>query len=148
MLYQISDLVYFIFLFTFACQLKKISYILFSFFYLTLASHLSASIHFCGGKITSISFFEHNDEDACECGKMTDNSCCNDLNFQLKTNENSTNIVNQINFNFTQKFTSIIFEFYDKIIGYNQIYKSANFYIFDHKPPFVLLQLSAIFLRI
>lgn len=132
----------------FAMQLKKITYILFSLFYLTLATHLSASVHFCGGTITSISFFEHNDEDACECGKMTDNSCCNDLDFQFKTDESTTNVLKQITFNFTQKFSSFILVFYQKIIGCNTIYKSTNFYIFDQKPPFVLLQLSAIFLRI
>jgi hypothetical protein len=109
---------------------------------------VSASVHLCGGSITSVSLFEHNGEDACECGKMTDNSCCNDLDFQCKTDESNTNLLKQISFNFTQKFNLLVITFYEKIYNYHDIFKIKAFYIFDHKPPFVLLQLSAIFLRI
>lgn len=128
--------------------MKKISYILFAFFYLTLTTHVSASIHFCGGSITDISFFDHSDEDACECGKMTDNSCCNDLEFQCKTNDNSANLLKQISFNFTQKFCLLFVSIYKNIFILNNTYKTTTFYIFDHKPPYNLLHLSAIFLRI
>jgi hypothetical protein len=132
----------------FAMQLKKIPYILFAIFYLTLSTHLSASIHFCGGSITSISFFEHNADDNCECNKMSDKSCCNDLNFQFKTNENSTNSLKQISFNFTQKFNKLILSFYQKVYSINEVYKTQTFYIFDKKPPYNLLHLNAIFLLI
>ena len=132
----------------FAKELKNISYILFSLFYLALSTHVSASIHFCGGSITNISFFEHDVDDACECGKMTDNACCNDLNFQFKTNENSTNSLKQISFNFTQKFNKLILSFYQKVYSINEVYKTQTFYIFDKKPPYNLLHLNAIFLLI
>ncbi len=128
--------------------MKKISYILFALFYLTLTTHVSASIHFCGGSITSISFFEHSDEDACECGKMTDNSCCNDLEFQFETNDNNDNLSKQISFNFTQKFSLLFVSVYKNIFILNNTYKTSSFYIFDHNPPYNLLHLSAIFLRI
>jgi len=132
----------------FVKQLRKIPYILFALFYLALSTHVSASIHFCGGSITNFSLFEHNPDDACECGKMTDNSCCNDLDFQCKTNENSTNSIKQISFNFTQKFSILILSYYQKLNCIYSIYKTQTFYISDHKPPNILLHLSAISLRI
>ena len=132
----------------FAKELKNISYILFSLFYLALSTHVSASIHFCGGNITNVSLFEHDVDDACECGKMTDNACCNDLDFQCKTNENTTNSLKQISFNFTQKFNILVLSFYQKVFSINDVYKMQTFYIFDNKPPYNLLHLSAISLRI
>ena len=129
--------------------MKKISYILFALFYLALSTHVSASIHLCGGNITSISLFEHNNvDDACECGKMTDNSCCDDLDFQCKTNENTTNSLKQISFNFTQKFNLLQVSFFQKVYTYHEVFKTKSFYIFNNKPPYNLLHLSAISLRI
>ena len=132
----------------FAMQLKKIPHILFAIFYLTLSTHLSASIHFCGGSITGISFFEHNSDDKCECNKLSDNSCCDDLTFQFKTSENSTNLLKQINLNFTQKIYNPVLSYFHKVYLLNEVYKTQTFYIFNNKPPYNLLHLNAIFLRI
>ncbi len=128
--------------------MKKAIYILFALFYLTLATKVSASIHFCGGSITNISFYEHSNDDVCECGKMTDNSCCNEVTVQWKTDESNTNLQKQINFNFLQKFIVLTSSFYQLLFAPNHLYQTSNFYIFDHKPPLILVHLSSIFLRI
>ena len=79
--------------------MKRVSFILLSFFYLILAVKVNISVHTCGGNVTNISFFDHHDNDECECGQMTDNSCCNDISFQLKTDESNT-IQKYVSFNF------------------------------------------------
>lgn len=128
--------------------MNKISFILLAILYLTLSTHLSASIHYCGGSIKGISFFEHNSDDKCECNKLSDKSCCNDLTFQFKTIENSTNSLKQINLNFTQKIIKPVFSYFQKVYLFNDVYKTQTFYIFNNKPPNNLLHLSVIFLRI
>ncbi|MCF8430282.1 MAG: hypothetical protein K9G64_09135 [Bacteroidia bacterium] len=128
--------------------MKKISYILFALFYLVLATHVSASVHLCGGSITSISIFEHDNDDACECGKMTDNACCNDVSFECKTDDSSANSWKQISVNFTQNFNLLQVSFFQKIYTYHEVFKTKSFYIFNNKPPYNLLHLSAISLRI
>lgn len=127
--------------------LKKITYIIFTLVYLVLATKFTATIHFCGGTISSISFFEQKSE-VCDCGKMSDKSCCHDFTFTCKFDNSNTNLTKILapkfpkNFlllnTFSVKFIPIIYCLfsYNNDIRYNAI------------PPLILLQLSSVFLRI
>lgn len=136
-----------VFICNFGFHLKKLLYISLAFFYLVLSTKASASIHLCGKSITNISFFGISGGDKCECGEMTDNSCCSDLTIQLKTDDCKINLPHILKTN--QGFKVVLFHhFYSfknivltQKLGYN--YSSYNI-----KPPLILAQLNAVFLRI
>ncbi|MFA9214822.1 MAG: hypothetical protein ACEQSR_13420 [Candidatus Methylacidiphilales bacterium] len=128
--------------------MKKITYILFALFYLTLSTKVNASIHFCGGQITEISFFEHNSDEACECGKMTNNSCCEDYSIKCQVNDSNSNIVKSLQLNASFKFVVVIwklltFSTYSFELGLNNSTGNG-----PPLPPLILQVLGSIFLRI
>lgn len=68
--------------------MKKSLIILFASFYLMLASGLSISLHYCGGKLKDISLFSNGNEDGC-CGtKKKSKGCCNEKTAFIKVKDN------------------------------------------------------------
>lgn len=135
--------------FIIANGLKKTLYILFALFYLTLSSKVNASVHFCGGSITDISFFEHGNDDACDCGKLADNSCCKDFTIKCQVNDDQSNLVKTINLNNSSyKLLGFVWQ----KITFNTFSCNFNKNTFTEKdgfiPPLILTVLSGIFLRI
>lgn len=128
--------------------MKKFIYILFALFYLTLSTKVNASIHFCGGHITEISFFEHGSDGACECGKMTNNSCCEDFSIKCQVNDSNSSIVKSFQLNTDFKFAGIIW----KVLTFSNYLFDLNKIIINENgpplPPLILQILGSIFLRI
>lgn len=68
--------------------MKKSLIILFASVYLVLASGLSISLHYCGGKLKEISLFSSGNEDGC-CGtKKKSKGCCNEKSAFIKVKDN------------------------------------------------------------
>jgi len=135
-------------MFILAIRLKKITYILFALFYLTLSTKVNASIHFCGGQVTEISFFEHSSDDACECGKMTSNSCCEDYSIKCQVNDSNSSILKSLQLNVSFKFVGVIwklltFSTYSFDLSQNNSIENG-----PPLPPLILQVLGNIFLRI
>ena len=127
--------------------LKKITYIIFTLVYLVLATKVSATIHFCGGTISSISFFEQKSE-VCDCGKMSDKSCCHDFTFTGKFDNSNTSLTKILEPKFHKNFL-VLSTYYIKYIPTDHFFFSnANEISNNTIPPLILMQLSSVFLRI
>ncbi|MGZ3864483.1 MAG: HYC_CC_PP family protein [Bacteroidia bacterium] len=75
--------------------MKKLFFIFFSFLYLVSSAGVSFNVHYCGGKIKSISFFT-SEEDGC-CGrKMKSKKCCKEKTvvYTVKETQNGTSKIN------------------------------------------------------
>lgn len=67
--------------------MKKAAVILFTIYYLVLASGLSINLHYCGGKLKEISFLGEVNEDGC-CGKKEKSKgCCNEESTFIKVKD-------------------------------------------------------------
>lgn len=66
--------------------MKKTFAIFFVFLYLVSVSGISLNLHYCGGKIKSISL-THTDESGCCPGKMKNTGCCKDKNAHAKVED-------------------------------------------------------------
>lgn len=68
--------------------MKKSFLILFSLFYLTVASGITINLHYCNGKLRQISLFNSPKGKGC-CGKkMESKKCCSDKAAFVKVNDN------------------------------------------------------------
>jgi hypothetical protein len=63
--------------------MKKIVLIMFTALYLCFAIGISISKHFCGGKLSFVSFYNQVDEKDC-CGDNHEDGCCKDENNFIK----------------------------------------------------------------
>lgn len=64
--------------------MKKIGIVFLLFFYLIPVIGVTVSAHFCGGKLSSISFISTDKHD-CPCGsKAMKKNCCEDINTYIK----------------------------------------------------------------
>ena len=68
--------------------MKKSFIILFTSFYLILASGLSISLHYCGGKLKDISLFSSGNEDGCCGSKKKSKGCGNEKSAFIKVKDN------------------------------------------------------------
>ncbi|MCX6295576.1 MAG: hypothetical protein NTX97_05840 [Bacteroidetes bacterium] len=69
--------------------MKKSLILFLTFVYLVVASGLAFNLHYCGGKISSISLaFVSNHDNCCGKKKMTKKNCCKNKTSVLKINEN------------------------------------------------------------
>jgi hypothetical protein len=76
-------------------EMKKSLIILFASFYLIIASGLTVSLHYCGGKLKEISFLNHeNDKGCCGKKKMSKN-CCKDkiTYFKVRDSHESSHLL-------------------------------------------------------
>lgn len=84
-------------------MMKKIFISLFAVVYLVIASGMVMNIHYCMGKISSVTFNDEQDHDDGKCGKCgmdkTENHCCiDDVKFVKITDAHqSTQTVNEVN---------------------------------------------------
>ncbi|MES2382105.1 MAG: hypothetical protein V4538_13745 [Bacteroidota bacterium] len=127
--------------------MKKVIYILFVFYYVLLATNVSVDLHFCGGKVTDIGFFESNKDDNCACNKMAKSNCCDDVTIVSKF-DGAGAINKPINFSFKQPLVSTsLFTFVVQSIIYSN---TATVFTppFIVYPPGILKHLSSVFLRI
>lgn len=68
--------------------MKKWLVILLAAFYLILVSGLNVSLHYCGGKLKTISLFNNGNENGC-CGtKEKSKGCCNERSAFVKVKDN------------------------------------------------------------
>lgn len=68
--------------------MKKLLFILpLLVFYLSMASGININVHYCGGKIKDISFFNLKEKDGCCGNKMRSKGCCNDKTAFVKIND-------------------------------------------------------------
>jgi hypothetical protein len=75
--------------------LKKTIIILLASFYLIIASGLTVSLHYCGGKLKEISFLNKDNDKGC-CGKKKmSKDCCKDevTYFKVKDDHNSSSLL-------------------------------------------------------
>lgn len=75
--------------------MKRLFFIFFSFLYLVSSAGVSFNVHYCGGKIKSISFFE-TDETNC-CGtKRKNKNCCKEKTvvYTVKETQNGSSKLN------------------------------------------------------
>ncbi len=68
-------------------KLKKVFVIFLTFIYLIIASGLTFNLHYCGGKISGISFWKNEVDNCCGEKKMAKKNCCNDKTTVLKIND-------------------------------------------------------------
>ena len=85
--------------------MKKTLIILFCFFYFLSSVGVALNLHYCGGKLKSISFFHQNEKNCCG-KKMKSKNCCKEklIVYKVKGNQdasdkyfsfkNNTNIFN------------------------------------------------------
>ncbi len=75
--------------------MKKSFIILFSFFYLTITSGITMNLHYCGGKLKTVSFFNKDVEKGCCGSKKKSKGCCKDKKsfHKVKGNQKSSSSV-------------------------------------------------------
>lgn len=96
---------------TFVLVMRKIGLILFTIFFLISSSGAAFNLHYCGGKLKSISLFQ-NEERGCCGSKKKSMGCCKTHSFvyKIKTNSNSNNPIKLLNVSFKiQNFIPIAF---------------------------------------
>lgn len=82
-----SFLLVFYYLTLYICiALKRILCILFCCLYLASSAGVNFNLHYCSGKLKSISFFHH-DEKSCCGSKMKKKNCCKDKSVVYKAKE-------------------------------------------------------------
>ena len=69
--------------------MKKAGILLFLLCYLFTAAGFSINLHYCGGKVKSVSLF-HTDERNCCGNKMKKKDCCKEKNVSVKINDNQS----------------------------------------------------------
>lgn len=120
--------------FRFNIQLKKSTLIFLAFFYLIFSSGMSVSLHYCGGKFKSISFFSTGvDERGCCGNKMKSKGCCHEKTTFIKVKDShfsSANLnINHDHFKTIETiYTSCFLVFPNESITVNSIF---NY----HSPP-------------
>jgi hypothetical protein len=72
---------------TFEITVKKILTIILLFIYLVCVSGARINVHYCGGKIKDISFFQMNEKEGCCGNKMKSKNCCKDKFAVLKVKD-------------------------------------------------------------
>lgn len=75
--------------------MKKITIILLTVFYFAVASGITVSLHYCGGKFKEASLFHSSNEEGCCGSKKKSKGCCNEkeASIKIKDNHNPSNSV-------------------------------------------------------
>jgi hypothetical protein len=75
--------------------MKKISLLFLATFYFVCAIGVYVHAHFCGGELSSVSYFAVQDADDCGCGdEPKDSNCCKDVKHFFKVaNHQNSNLV-------------------------------------------------------
>ena len=67
--------------------MQKFLVIFFSMLYLTVTSGITVNLHYCGGKLKTVSFFSNNEKGCCGTKKKS-KGCCKDKTKLIKVEEN------------------------------------------------------------
>lgn len=67
--------------------MQKFLVIFFSMLYLTVTSGITMNLHYCGGKLKTVSFFSNNEKGCCGSKKKS-KGCCKDKTKLIKVEEN------------------------------------------------------------
>lgn len=68
--------------------MKKVTIILLTVFYFAVASGVTVSVHYCGGKVKEFSLFHASNEEGC-CGtKKKSKGCCHEKAAFIKVKDN------------------------------------------------------------
>jgi hypothetical protein len=67
--------------------MQKFLVIFFSMLYLTVTSGITMNLHYCGGKLKTVSFFSNNEKGCCGTKKKS-KGCCKDKTKLIKVEEN------------------------------------------------------------
>jgi hypothetical protein len=115
--------------------MKKFTIILFAFFYLTVTSGIAVNIHYCGGKIKTVSLFAKGDTEKGCCGsKKKSKGCCKDKKsfHKVKDNHKSSNcvVLKHIGFNLYQAPAPMH-------INYSYVKDVEQFVLNYHAPPVI-----------
>lgn len=114
--------------------MKKSFIILFASFYLILASGLSISLHYCGGKLKDISLFSSGNENGCCGSKKKSKGCCNEKSAFIKVKDNHFAGTNVKVFNSPVKLIPApVFNQLFQIQNTGIIYAALNY----HSPPVI-----------
>lgn len=81
--------------------MKKITIILLTFFYFTVASGITVNMHYCGGKFKQISLFHPVNDNGCCGSKKKSKGCCNNKTTFIKVKDNH-NLNKNVNLTFNQ----------------------------------------------
>lgn len=112
--------------------MKKYILILFSVFYLVIISGVNLNLHYCGGKIISVSLFHSKNDIGC-CGKkMTKKGCCQDKTTFIKVKEKHLSNAD-IKFEINKNLASTSIDYYT--VFYLTINKNDIELINDYNPP-------------
>lgn len=68
--------------------MKKITIILLTVFYFSVASGITVSLHYCGGKFKEFSLFHSSNEEGCCGSKKKSKGCCNEKTTVIKVKDN------------------------------------------------------------
>ena len=94
--------------------MKKYIFIFFSFFYFIAASGVTLNLHYCGGKLKTVSLLQTN-EDGC-CGadeeEMGDDGCCKNTTTLLKISDTHKAAVSIKFFENSHKSITVLPTFY------------------------------------
>lgn len=76
--------------------MRKLLVICLLLMYMLPSLGVFATTHYCGGNLTHIDFFAHDDEqDKCECAAITKNNCCSDKEVKVNLKTESTRLLIQ-----------------------------------------------------
>ena len=112
--------------------MKKTAALLLLFLFLLTNSGMALSMHWCGGKLASISFLSI-EKHSCKCGKKTMKpGCCKDKITHLKAND-ELNKTNVLTFKISVPKLEVDIQTYPLIPKEVSPYSGCNFY---HPPPY------------
>lgn len=116
-------------------SMKRSIIILFATFYLVLVSGLNVSLHFCGGKIKSISFTGANDEKGCCGNKEKSKKCCHETSTYFKvSNDQFASHHCTLQVKSTTLFSFVYLQPSNNVLKSNINYTALN----NHSPPVLL----------
>lgn len=104
--------------------MKRITVILLMFLYMIPAVGVTVTAHYCGGKVTSVSFNPFDTKHKCPCGsKKMKRDCCKDKTTTLKLDETQQK-TQQISCNFMKVTnfqpvipTNLIFDYHTPLLS-------------------------------
>ena len=113
--------------------MKKVVSIILLFLYMIPVIGINASVHYCGGKIASVSFGAEKAQ-KCACGsKKMKKNCCKDKEFSFKLKD-SQQKTQQVTLNFFKTVDSHSFLIYASIFLYQSFVIQKEFYNAHHPP--------------
>lgn len=131
--------------------MKKVAVLLLMFFYLIPAIGVTVSVHYCGGKVTSVSLNPFDAKRKCPCGsKKMKKDCCRDKNTTIKLDtvqKNTQQIFNYVDVKFTELqtviLTKLFFE-YNSVLSFSEISQSSHPPDRIRTPLYILLRIFII----